>query len=262
MAACGAQYSLESDMASQLHRAAVACYQYQNQDIQALQCMMIMGAFAAWTGSSQGVRNGLEVQSEQEVPQDWQKWIKRESLKRTTFCIFTLTKLLTIAYDIPSLVTLERRFGLLCEESQWCARNVNEWMEITRDLPEPDFRTGPAVIERLCNEALPAPRNLGMFGCHVVISSLVQQIILLRKTSPSANSNDDNNSTRHQFYTALKRWRTMWENEPLKSTARRIHSAGSSPRVPCPAGSGETRPDARRTYSVLGVEHPTCRLLF
>lgn len=133
---------------------------------------------------------------------------------RITFCVFTLMNLITIAYDIPSLVTLEDEYGVPCHESQWCARTREEWDEVTQTLPPCPWESGSAILKQLSDYRLPIPQQVSMFGCHVVISSLVQQIILFRKNIVQFASDADAERETIRFHTALRRWQSMWESEP------------------------------------------------
>ncbi|KAJ5388756.1 hypothetical protein N7509_011297 [Penicillium cosmopolitanum] len=96
--ACGAQYSLESEVASQLLKAAIYRLPYQAQDIQVLQALMILSAGTAWSGSPEMLKIALDYygkmammlrsgwnrsrQDNHEQPPSWERWIEMESLRR------------------------------------------------------------------------------------------------------------------------------------------------------------------------------------
>lgn len=126
--------------------------------------------------------------------------------------------LITIAYDIPSLVMLEDEFGVPCHESQWCARTREEWDEVTQSLPKGQWESGATIVKQLFDDKLPIPQQVSMFGCHIIISSLVQQIILFRKNAIQfcieADADADGEKATRRFHTALRRWQLMWESEP------------------------------------------------
>lgn len=53
-----------------------------------------------------------------------------------------------------------------------------------------------------------------MFSCHITISSLVQKIILFRKSTLQFGTGADVTRTIKRLHIALKRWQLMWESEP------------------------------------------------
>lgn len=96
--ACGAQYSLETEAASQLLKASIACLPYQKQDIQTLKALMVIAAASAWSGSPDDLKIALgyygqmamlirsewdrNSQIHLDSPLDWETWIGLESLRR------------------------------------------------------------------------------------------------------------------------------------------------------------------------------------
>lgn len=131
---------------------------------------------------------------------------------RATYCVFTLMNLMTIAYNIPSPILLEPCHGLPTRESQWNCATENEWVQAKSLAPVQEWPSADAVLECLGDGSLPVPSNIGMFGCHVLISLLTQKIILFRKccVKDSAVFQD----SRNYFLHLLRRWQIMWEKEP------------------------------------------------
>lgn len=96
--ACGAQYSLETEVASQLHEASISCLPSQKQDIQILQALMIITACGSWTGEPAELKKALHyygqmalmVRCEWEGNRNighadilsWERWVELESLRR------------------------------------------------------------------------------------------------------------------------------------------------------------------------------------
>ncbi|THC88220.1 hypothetical protein EYZ11_012335 [Aspergillus tanneri] len=225
----GAVYSLEPDIAVELHKAAVACMQRdEKKGLWTLQTLMLVAAFAAWSGSSDDLafalqcygemtmavrREWSQMQEEQEGFSCWERWLERECLKRITFCVFTLMNLITVAYDIPASVQLEGRFGIPCTESQWDAKSEEEWIHLQQNSPTIEWQSAAAVMDQLLNEALPVPQQVSIFGCHVVISSLVQRIILFRKAGLSSKG-PLYVAEEQRILRGLRRWQLMWESAP------------------------------------------------
>lgn len=120
-----------------------------------------------------------------------------------------------VAYDIPSPLLLEDQYGMPFHEVQWRARTEAEWQLETAKLQPQEWLTAQEIIRRLGDEALPTPSNIGIFGCHVIISTLLQKIILFRQ---SCSSNDYGFlELRQKYIRALRRWQMMWESEPDSS---------------------------------------------
>lgn len=119
---------------------------------------------------------------------------------------------MTIAFNVPSPFLLEDRHGLPAHESEWNSTTESEWLLAKSSVPLQKWHSARAAAERLGDETQPVPSNLGMFGCHVLISYLAQRIILFRRscTRDSPGFHD----TRNYFLRLLKRWQIMWENEP------------------------------------------------
>lgn len=136
-------------------------------------------------------------------------------MTRVTFCIFTLMNLMTIAYNIPSPLVLEAQHGMPAHEKQWCARTEVDWAEAMRCAGNQTWPSAHVIVERLVDEFLPVPSHIGMFGCHVLISFLLQKIILLRRSCPTQDVIYLEN--RRYFMRALQRWQLMWESEPEAS---------------------------------------------
>jgi hypothetical protein len=59
------------------------------------------------------------------------------------------------------------------------------------------------------DKALPLPSNIGMFGCHLIISTLLQKIILFRESSTGNVHNQE--AFRDKYAQLLQRWQVMWE---------------------------------------------------
>ncbi|KAL3461030.1 hypothetical protein BJX64DRAFT_261938 [Aspergillus heterothallicus] len=232
MATSGALYSLESEMAENLYQAAVASLKSEETGLWTLQTLMILTACQAWSGQPEHLQTALGFYGEMTILirrewarvasasefESWESWCERESLKRITYCIFTLMTLINIAYDVPSTVYLEDRFGMPCHESQWTARSANEWANLgfgSAAFTSP--LSAAAVADQLLSDKeQQPPSQISAFGCHIIISCLVQRIILLRKAFPEL-VDDHCREAYSKFLRALRRWQRMWEREPSAS---------------------------------------------
>ncbi|KAH8692214.1 hypothetical protein BGW36DRAFT_464752 [Talaromyces proteolyticus] len=223
----GAVYSLEWDTASELHRLAVAMLDPEDHSLSALQTMMLLTAFSAWSADCSNIRTALQIHGRLAlalrhewaragltVDGTWASWLQNESLRRVSYCIFTLMNLMTIAYDIVSPVDLEDAFGMPCDESQWNAKTPEQWLEAQTTNAE-RWPCASAILQRLADDSLPVPQKIGMFGCHIVMSLMSQKIMLFRKCcSPNYVGFAD---LREHYFRILRRWQIMWESEPEAS---------------------------------------------
>lgn len=123
--------------------------------------------------------------------------------------------LMSIAYDTSAPIELEDVHGLPAHEDQWRAMDSESWHRATELVRAPQCHTVGDIIRRLSDESQPVPTGVGMFGCHVVISSLCQKIILFRKSC--AGSHELFLQGQHYFSRCLQRWQQMWEQEPESS---------------------------------------------
>lgn len=122
---------------------------------------------------------------------------------------------MNIAFDIPSPVSLEPHYRMPSYESQWAASTEQEWIAVSSEMPPQVWKSGPAILDRLFDQSHPVPTNVGIFGCHVIVSLLLQHIIYFRRSHSSSRPGFED--TRRGFVQALRRWQTMWESEPQSS---------------------------------------------
>ncbi|KAH6975050.1 hypothetical protein BKA56DRAFT_589963 [Ilyonectria sp. MPI-CAGE-AT-0026] len=224
----GALYNLERKIAVALFHAAVDLSKLAKKGISSLQLSMLLIAFAAWSGDTEDLDIAMQFHGclALDLRREWTKvvaapnfdnttwaeWREREILKRTTYCCFTVMNLMSVAYDITSQLRLEDEYSLPGHEEQWCAANEEAWTRATYEAGLQEWRTAESVIRRLADASSPVPTRIGMFSCHVIMSSLCQKIMLLRKSChPGSQAY---NEGRHYFSRCLARWQMMWESEP------------------------------------------------
>lgn len=94
-------------------------------------------------------------------------------------------------------------------------RHEQEWAQVSKDIPSQIWKSAPEVLDRLFDQTQPIPRNIGMFGCHVVASSILQRIAFLGRLHSSSLPGFE--EIRRGFMQALQRWQAMWESEPESS---------------------------------------------
>lgn len=246
----GSVYSLEHSDAVELYRGSLSLLATTDSGIWALQTLMLLTAFASWSGNEEDLHTAIRLHgrmtlalrkewiSQVDDPtaqSDWRAWLEAETCRRlvtkprpfwlrkgalltgsrVTYCVFTVLNLMDIAFDIPSPISLEAQNGMPCHENQWAAATEHEWIVVSSQVTPQVWLSAPAIVDRLFDRSLPVPTKVGMFGCHVIISLLLQQIILFRRSHYSSRSGFED--TRRGFVQALQRWQEMWESEPESS---------------------------------------------
>lgn len=134
---------------------------------------------------------------------------------RINCCLFTLTTLMTVAYDIQTSVVLPPGLKPPCHEELWEAGTEDEWLQLSTATIQQNSSSVSAIIRQLSDESLPLPVNVGTLGCHVVIVALLKRILSFRISCESFEPSVA--QKRQDFITSLRRWQRMWENEPESS---------------------------------------------
>lgn len=69
--------------------------------------------------------------AQNELEQRWMDWKTHEERKRLFFAIFTISSLLTLAYNqTPCIMNSEIRLDLPCPEALWAAETAEEWQSL------------------------------------------------------------------------------------------------------------------------------------
>ena len=120
-----------------------------------------------------------------------------------------------LAYDHAPAVTLSADTELPAHEEQWAASTPAEWYRSNapfRAQSRPSFGALEAV---LADQSMPLPAHVGIFGCHVLMTKILNRIILLRRSVTTSDSIF--RSRQADLMLRLKRWQHMWEAEPQAS---------------------------------------------
>ncbi|KAH8894631.1 hypothetical protein GQ53DRAFT_84689 [Thozetella sp. PMI_491] len=227
----GAVYSLENTIAIDLFHLAADMLPQTGTGLCVLQAMMLLTAFASWSGEVDDLQFAVQLQGRMalavrrewallggtvdDTSGSWLAWLARESLKRITCCIFTVTTLMAVAFDLPPALSLECEYGLPSQENLWCTTTEDEWIQLTRQTEPQQYSSADEIIQSVFDPELPIPSRIGMFSCHVVIVSLLQKILFFQRSLQGCE--DAMLGARQRFLLALKRWQLMWESEPEAS---------------------------------------------
>lgn len=251
MAALGAQYHEEKDVAMLLHRAArlsilnqmeKTSFTAKGRPTWILQSLFFTMAFGVWRSNFDAVQESLAFQSNlghivryvsypgakwvddnQDPSLSWEEWIDLESAKRTKFVIYTFFNDLTLAYNVPPVITnSEINMDLPCDERLWTANCTASWSK-RRNLSSASFQD---TLRSLMSASDTNSLRCSTFGCHVVLSALSQQIWQSRQSS----SPSENLPGLAKFQAALRDWQVMATKAepPAESSGSNLESGALS----------------------------------
>ncbi|KAH8821990.1 fungal-specific transcription factor domain-containing protein [Xylogone sp. PMI_703] len=227
MAAIGANYQYEKDIAYNFHRVArLSIIDYiessafkTNRPVWLMQSMFFTMAYGAWSGKYDLVQETLSMQStlghvwrNSDCPEigaagnsSENDWLLVETWRRTKFVVYTFLSNLTITFNVPPiLVNSEIHLELPCTAREWDASTPQVLMDYHKQ-----FRTNPPTFRETLNKLLSPNLNdeitCSAFGLYVMIHALMQQIWHTRQASLS---NEVTEIT--SLEAALKKWRMAW----------------------------------------------------
>jgi hypothetical protein len=119
---------------------------------------------------------------------------------------------MTIAYDIPSPVSVGPKLAPPCQEELWDAETSDEWSNASARYHQAPPLSVYQIIHQLSDDEVHLPLSIGTFGCHVVILTILRGILGFRKSCLSIKQ--DTGAMQRSFITTLRRWQQMWESEP------------------------------------------------
>ncbi|KAI1611803.1 fungal-specific transcription factor domain-containing protein [Exophiala viscosa] len=241
MAAIGAIYHEEKDVATQLHRAARlsilnqmerTSFTSKGRPTWVLQSLLFTMVFGVWRDDFDAVQESLAFQSNlahivryvsnpggrwvddtQDSSLSWHDWIELESAKRTKFVIYTFFNDLTMAYNVPPVLTnSEIEMDLPCHDSTWIADSAASWGS-HRSTPTVSFQI---TLRNLMSGADIQSIRCSTFGCHVILSALLQQIWQSRQ----AASPSDSLTGSGRLEAALESWHLIATNSASEASVR------------------------------------------
>ncbi|OQV05061.1 Fungal specific transcription factor domain-containing protein isoform 1 [Cladophialophora immunda] len=199
VAAIGANYHDEQDVALQLYRAARLSINNYLQDLPftttsrppwVIQSLFLIMAFGSWSGRFDTVQEAITYQATighivRSAPHPTNRWIDgsqdlQESWKETNFVVYCFFNTLTIAYNVPPcLVNSEIDMDLPCGEVEWLAGEAHAWDESRkRSPPTPSFAE---AFRCLVSPSEPQALPCSSFGKYIMLSAILQNIWHLRQ---------------------------------------------------------------------------------
>lgn len=207
------------------------------EQMDSIQALLLLTAFATWERHQELLREALAFQSilarlvresgltTPEIPQSddisWEEWIRLEGDKRTKLIVYCFFNLHSITWNVPPLIlNTELKLDLPDPGNEWKAPNAEVWKQLrSQNTPSAvPFQTAFSRLFSKPSQSPPAP--VSPLGNYVLIHALIQQIFFARQLSlvwPAA----DATSLRHEDLTILERglssWKAGWKRDPQSS---------------------------------------------
>ena len=207
------------------------------EQMDSIQALLLLTAFATWERHQELLREALAFQSilarlvresgltSVEVPSDeelsWHEWIRLEGDKRTKLIVYCFFNLHSITWNVPPLIlNTELKLDLPDPGNEWKATDAEMWrrmrsQNISSAVP---FQSAFSRLFNKTSQGPPPP--VSPLGNYVLIHALIQQIFFARQLSlvwPAA----DATSLRHEDITILDRglssWKSGWRRDPQSS---------------------------------------------
>ncbi|PNS14697.1 hypothetical protein CAC42_1719 [Sphaceloma murrayae] len=148
----------------------------------------------------------------------WDRWIRRESTRRTKLMVFCYLNVHSIAYDShPMIWASEIQLRLPCLTQEWQARTAMQWFALQRDGRSEQVHLQQALTSLLqtdnANDKIePMPSPLGNY---VLLHALLQRIHLVRQLAlPSTGTATIPTADIQSTCRGLRQWTSMWQQAP------------------------------------------------
>ncbi|KAK5945450.1 hypothetical protein PMZ80_002655 [Knufia obscura] len=207
------------------------------EQMDSIQALLLLTAFATWERHQELLREALAFQSilarlvresglsNPEIPPSedlsWEEWVRLEGDKRTKLIVYCFFNLHSITWNVPPLIlNTELKLDLPDPGNEWKAPNAEVWKKVrAQNTPSAvPFQTAFSRLFSKPSQTPPAP--VSPLGNYVLIHALIQQIFFARQLSlvwPAA----DATSLRHEDITILERglssWKSGWKRDPQSS---------------------------------------------
>ena len=207
------------------------------EQMDSIQALLLLTAFATWERHAELLREALAFQSilarlvresgltSPEVPHSeqlsWEEWIRFEEDKRTKLIVYCFFNLHSITWNVPPLIlNSEVKLDLPDPANEWKATNAETWKQLRLQNTTPAVPFQVAFSRLFNRPAQLPPASNSPLGNYVLIHGIIQQIFFARQLSlvwPAA----DESSLRHEDITILERglksWKTGWKRDPQSS---------------------------------------------
>lgn len=207
------------------------------EQMDSIQALLLLTAFATWERHQELLREALAFQSilarlvresgltNPEIPPSedisWEEWIRVEGDKRTKLIVYCFFNLHSITWNVPPLIlNTELKLDLPDPGNEWKAPSAEAWRQL-RSQNTPSAVPFQTAFSRLFSKPSQSPPSpVSPLGNYVLIHALIQQIFFARQLSlvwPAA----DATSLRREDLAILERglssWKAGWKRDPQSS---------------------------------------------
>ncbi|OAP59343.1 hypothetical protein AYL99_06641 [Fonsecaea erecta] len=209
--------------------------------IEMVQTLLLLIAIASWYRREPAVTDALSIRSvlhslvqddeisrlQEQPTDDWQEWVRFETIKRTHLVVFCFFNIHTILFDLPPMMLASGlRLDLPCSEKEWKAASEPEWQEARAESrsPRQDFQDAFSCLFANPGEwngsNQVVARGFSALGGCALIHAIIQHIWLARNARLPVihgGSNSLSDEEMNVFERALKRWAKYWERNQESS---------------------------------------------
>jgi len=208
------------------------------EQMDSIQALLLLSAFATWERHTELLREALAFQSilarlvreaglvSPEVTQPpeeltWEEWIRSEGEKRTKLIVYCFFNLHSITWNIPPLIlNSEIKLNLPDPANQWKATTAEQWKKLHLANPSPSIPFQVAFSRLFTKQSQAPPTPISPLGNYVMIHALIQQIFFARQLS-LAWPGVAGSSLRIEDISVLDRglsaWKSGWRRTPESS---------------------------------------------
>lgn len=208
------------------------------EQMDSIQALLLLTAFATWERHTELLREALAFQSvlarlvreagltSPEImpsPDEltWEDWIKIEGEKRTKLIVYCFFNLHSITWNVPPLLlNSEIKLNLPEPANEWKATTAEQWkkLHLANAAPQMPFQTAFARLFTKQSQATATP--ISPLGNYILIHGIIQLIFFARQLS-LAWPGVAGSSLRMEDITVLDRglssWKAGWKRAPESS---------------------------------------------
>lgn len=208
------------------------------EQMDSIQALLLLTAFATWERHTELLREALAFQSIlarlvreagltspeiMQSPDDltWEDWIRIEGDKRTKLIVYCFFNLHSITWNVPPLIlNSEIRLNLPDPANEWKATTAEQWRKLHQANASPQMPFQTAFIRLFHKQNQAAPTPISPLGNYILIHAIIQQIFFARQLS-LAWPGVAGSSLRVEDIVVLDRglgsWKAGWKRTPESS---------------------------------------------
>ncbi|OAP56914.1 hypothetical protein AYL99_09026 [Fonsecaea erecta] len=208
------------------------------EQMDSIQALLLLTAFATWERHTELLREALAFQSilarlvreagltSPEIMQSpeeltWEDWIQIEGEKRTKLIVYCFFNLHSITWNVPPLIlNSEIKLNLPDPANEWKATSAEQWKKLRQAnaAPQMPFQTAFSRLFSKQNQSTVTP--ISPLGNYILVHALIQQIFFARQLS-LAWPGVAGSSLRMEDITVLdmglSSWKAGWKRAPESS---------------------------------------------